>query len=91
MIDFPAGSLVSADGLNYQSTTATFPLNSPIFIQSVYEQLNKNDLLASEGIIFILLTLILLIIQLIIANRKGYHEILSFIMVLQVIGFIRTR
>ena len=91
VIDFPAGSLVSSDGLNYQSTTARFDLSSPIFMESIYEAFSKSDLLAAEGIIFILMSVILLAIQVIIANRKGYHEMLAFVMILQVIGILRTR
>jgi hypothetical protein len=34
---------------------------------------------------------LLLIFQLVIANRKGYHEMLSFIMLLQVLGISRIR
>jgi hypothetical protein len=41
--------------------------------------------------IFVILSLLLLTMQLIIANRKGYHEALSFIMTLQVLGITRAR
>lgn len=32
-----------------------------------------------------------MVFQLVIANRKAYHEMLSFIMLLQVIGITRIR
>ena len=32
VINFPAGTLITSDGQLYQTTTATFPLNSPIFM-----------------------------------------------------------
>lgn len=35
--------------------------------------------------------MILLIFQLVIANRKGYHESMAFIMLLQVLGIFRIR
>lgn len=40
---------------------------------------------------FILLSIVLLVFQLIIVNRKGYHEMVSFIMLLQVLGISRIR
>ena len=73
VVDFPANSLVSADGLLYQSTTASFPLSDPIFQQSFYEAFSKSITMGIEGIVFILLSMVLLIFQLVIANRKGYH------------------
>jgi hypothetical protein len=37
----------------------------------------------------LILSQLLLIFQLVIANRKGYHEMMSFIMLLQVLGVSR--
>ena len=72
-IDFPAGSLQSSDGLMYQSTTASFALSSPIFMKSYYSVFKKNVTYGAEGMIFVILSLLLLGMQLVIANRKGYH------------------
>ena len=91
MVDFPSNSLVSEDGLLYQSTTGNYALSSPTFQQSLYEVFSKNVTLGAEGMIFLLLSVVLLVLQLIIANRKGYHEIMSFIMFLQVMGLTRIR
>lgn len=38
-----------------------------------------------------LLSVLLLIFQLVITNRKGYHEMMAFIMLLQVFGISRIR
>lgn len=73
VIDFPAGSLVSGDGLLYQSTTASFPLSSPIFMKSYYNAFKKDITYGAQGMIFVILSLLLLGMQLVIANRKGYH------------------
>jgi len=73
VIDFPANSLVSSDGLLFQSTTASFPLSDPTFQQSVFTVFSKDIKLGAEGMIFILLSLLLLGFQLVIVNRKGYH------------------
>lgn len=43
VVDFPANSLVSADGLLYQSTTASYALSDPIFQQSLYEVFFKDS------------------------------------------------
>lgn len=47
--------------------------------------------LGAEGIVFLILSLLLLTFQLIITDRKGYHEMMSFIMLLQVMGITRIR
>jgi hypothetical protein len=73
VVDFPANSLISSDGLLFQSTTGAYTLADPIFQQSLYKYFAKNDSYGAEGIIFILLSILLLIFQLVIANRKGYH------------------
>lgn len=91
VINFEAGVLVSSDGTIYQSTTGNFAMSSPIFSQSFYEAFSKDISSGAEGMIFILLSIILLVFQLVITNRKGYHEILAFIMVLQVLGITRIR
>lgn len=91
VINFPANSLVSSDGLLYQSTTGSFPLSSPIYMQSYYSVFSKDVTLGAEGMIFVILSLLLLGMQLVIANRKGYHEALAFIMTLQVLGITRAR
>lgn len=91
VVNFPAGSLVSANGQLYQSTTATFALSDPIFLSSYYAVFAKNITYGAEGMVFILLSVLLIIIQLVIANRKGYHEIMSFIMALQIVGLIRSK
>lgn len=72
-MNFPANSLVSSDGLLYQSTTASFSLSSPIYMQSYYSVFSKDVTLGAEGMIFVILSLLLLGMQLVIANRKGYH------------------
>jgi len=36
VVDFPGTTLVSADGLLYQSTTGSFSLSDPSFQQSLY-------------------------------------------------------
>lgn len=43
VVDFPGNSLVSADGLLFQSTTGTFSLSNPIFQRSLYDYFFKND------------------------------------------------
>ena len=91
VIDFPANSLVSADGLLYQSTTASYALSDPIFQQSLYEIFSKDLTLGAEGIVFVLLSLVLLVFQLVITNRKGYHEMMAFIMLIQVMGLMRIQ
>ena len=73
VVDFPGNTLVATDGLLFQSTTGSFSLSDPIFQKSLYEYFFKNDSYGAEGIIFILLSILLLIFQLVIANRKGYH------------------
>ena len=73
VVDFAGDALISADGLLYQSTTGSYSLADPVFQASLYEYFYKNDNLGAEGIIFILLSLLLLTFQLIITNRKGYH------------------
>ena len=82
---------MSSDGLLYQSTTASFALSSPIFQQSLFAAFSQDIRLGAEGIVFILLSLLLLLSQLIITNRKGYHEMVSFIMFIQVLGIARIR
>ena len=42
VVDFPASSLVSSDGLLYQSTTASFPLSNPIFQQSLFKVFSQD-------------------------------------------------
>jgi hypothetical protein len=91
VVDFQGGVLVSADGTIFTSTTDSFALSSPIYAQSYYNAFKKDITTGAEGMVFILLSLVLLVIQLVIANRKGYHEIMSFIMVLQVVGITRIR
>ena len=91
VVDFPGTTLVSADGLLYQSTTGSFSLSDPSFQQSLYQIFGKDLTLGAEGIIFIILSILLLIFQLVIANRKGYHEMMAFIMFLQVMGISRIR
>jgi hypothetical protein len=59
-------------------------------MQSFYSTFSKNPALGAEGMIFVVLSVLLLGMQLVIANRKGYHEMLSFIMVLQVLGLMRA-
>lgn len=36
VIDFPATALIAADGLLYQSTTASYALSDPIFQQTLF-------------------------------------------------------
>ena len=36
VINFPAGSLMTSSGQLYQTTTASFSLNSPIFMEALY-------------------------------------------------------
>ena len=91
VVDFPGNSLISTDGLLFQSTTGSFSLSDPIFQRSLYDYFFKNDTYGAEGMIFILLSILLLIFQLVITNRKGYHEMLSFIMLLQALGISRIR
>ena len=71
VVNFPGTKLVSADGLLYQSTTASYALSDPSFQQSYFLIFGKNVTLGAEGIVFILLSIVLLIFQLVIANRKG--------------------
>ena len=89
VVDFPANSLVSVDGLMYQSTTGAFDLSDPTFQQSVFKAFSQDVRMGGEGVMLILLSLLLLIFQLMIANRKGYHEVVSFIMFIQVLGLSR--
>lgn len=91
VVDFPGTSLISADGLLYQSTTGSYSLSNPVFQASYFAIFSKDVSLSIEGIVFILLSILLLIFQLIIANRKGYHEMMAFIMLLQVLGITRIR
>jgi hypothetical protein len=42
-------------------------------MQSYYQTFSKNVTLGAEGMIFVILSLLLLGMQLVIANRKGYH------------------
>ena len=91
VVDFPGTTLISADGLLYQSTTGSYALSDPIFQQSYYQIFSKNVTYETEGIVFILLSVLLLIFQLVIANRKGYHEMMAFIMFLQVMGITRVK
>lgn len=60
-------------------------------MQSYYSVFSKDVTLGAEGMIFVILSLLLLGMQLVIANRKGYHEALAFIMTLQVLGLTRAR
>jgi hypothetical protein len=91
VVDFPGTALISADGLLYQSTTGSYSLSDPIFQQSLYQVFAKDITLGAEGMVFLVLSLLLLIFQLVIANRKGYHEMMAFIMFLQVMGISRIR
>ena len=36
VVDFPGNTLVTSDGLYFQSTTASYALSDPVFQQSVY-------------------------------------------------------
>lgn len=73
VVDFQGGALVTSDGTIFTSTTSSFSLSSPIFTQSYYNAFSKNITTGAEGMVFILLSIVLLIIQLVITNRKGYH------------------
>jgi hypothetical protein len=83
--------LIAADGTVYQSTTGSFSLSDPIFMSSYYNSLTKNIGYGAEGMIFVILSVLLLIIVLVIANRKTYHEVMSFIMTIQVLGLSRVK
>ena len=73
VVDFPAQSLVSADGLMFQSTTGTFELSNPIFQQSLFKTFSQDLRMGAEGVMLILMSLVFLFFQLMIANRRGYH------------------
>ena len=51
--------------------------------------LGVDTKLGALGIVFIVVSLVLLAFQLVIANRKGYHEMMAFIMFIQVVGILR--
>jgi thiosulfate reductase cytochrome b subunit len=59
-------------------------------MKSYFTAFSDNPTLGTEGLLFIILSIIILGFQLVIANRKAYHEALSFIMSLQVIGLLRA-
>ncbi len=42
-------------------------------MQSYYSVFSKDITLGAEGMIFVILSLLLLAMQLVITNRKGYH------------------
>jgi hypothetical protein len=72
-INFKGGVLISKDGVIYQSTTDAFSLSDPIFMASYYAIYQLDYVLMTEGIVYSVLTLVLLIIVISILNRKTYH------------------
>ena len=90
-IDFEGGVLRTETGIVFQTTTGSFSLTDPAFTSSVYENFGKNITYGAEGMVFLCIAVVLLVIQLVITNRKAYHEMLSFVMLLQIIGLIRVK
>lgn len=65
-INFPGGSLITANGIPYSSTTGTFNLDDPAFTGSYFKAF--NDILPPKiiGIAYIAAIMLLVIIVLII-------------------------
>jgi len=72
-VNFKGGVLISRDGVLYQATTDSFSLSDPIFMASYYAVYQLDYILMAEGIVYSVLTLVLLIIVVSILNRKTYH------------------
>jgi len=73
VINFPAGTLITSDGRLYQSSTASFPLNDPIFMESLYKYFGFNLRYHIIGIFFTSFSLILLIVPFVLKNPRAYH------------------
>lgn len=59
-------------------------------MKSFFTAFSDDPTLQTEGLLFVILSVIILGFQLVIANRKAYHEALAFIMSIQVIGLLRA-
>lgn len=90
-INFPGGSLLTENNIPYTSTTDTFELTDSEFAGSYYRAFSNTINPKVMGITYTVFALVFVIIVLSIPERKTYHEQMSFIMILQCIGFLRMR
>ena len=72
-INFPGGSLITANGIPYSSTTATFALSDPIFTGSYFKVYNDTVITKIMGIVFISISILFIIILLILPEKRTYH------------------
>ena len=59
-VNFQAGTLLTSSGTVYNQLTGSVSLSNPSYLNSYYATFDRNLFLQAEGIIFILLSFILL-------------------------------
>jgi len=90
-INFQAGTLLASNGSLYNQLSGTVSLSNPTFLNSYYHVFNRNIYMQAEGIIFVLISFLLLVGSYILKNNKLTAECLAFVAMIQIFGLSRVR
>lgn len=91
-ITFSAGALISANGSAYNQLTNEVSLTNPTFLSSYIQTFSQTNLIQAQGISFILLSFLLLLLSLFAASDVNINnDCMALVQLIQIYGLSRIR